>query len=62
MREPLLKQNRRTFIALAAGGSAAMLLAAFGFQYIGGLAPCAMCLWQRWPHAVAIALGALSGR
>lgn len=46
-------------IALAGAGSAAMLLGAFGFQYIGGLAPCAMCLWQRWPHAVAIALGAI---
>lgn len=35
-----------------------MLAAAFGFQYLGGLLPCAMCLWQRWPHAVAVALGA----
>ena len=51
--------TRRTLILLAAGGSAAMLLAAFGFQYIGGLAPCAMCLWQRWPHAAAIAIGAV---
>ena len=51
--------TRRTLIGLAALGSAGMLLAAFGFQYIAGLAPCAMCLWQRWPHAVAIALGAL---
>jgi disulfide bond formation protein DsbB len=55
----LLSSNRRMAIALAAGGSAALLLAAFGFQYIGGLAPCAMCLWQRWPHAVAVAVGAL---
>jgi disulfide bond formation protein DsbB len=49
----------RGLIALAALGSAAMLLAAFGFQYLGGLAPCAMCLWQRWPHAVAIGVGAV---
>ena len=46
-------------IALAGAGSAALLIGAFGFQHIGGLAPCAMCLWQRWPHAVAIALAAL---
>ncbi len=59
MRETLLTQNRRTVIALAAAGSAAMLLAAFAFQHIGGLAPCAMCLWQRWPHAAAVAIGAL---
>jgi disulfide bond formation protein DsbB len=43
----------------AAAGSAALLAAAFAFQYLGGLAPCPLCLWQRWPHAVAVALGAL---
>ena len=25
-------------------------------QYAGGLHPCEMCMWQRWPHAVAIVL------
>ena len=40
-------------------GSLALLLGAFGFQYIGGLAPCHLCLLQRWPHAVAVALGLL---
>jgi disulfide bond formation protein DsbB len=49
----------RPLLTLAGLGSAALLLAAFGFQYLGGLAPCAMCLWQRWPHAAAVALGAL---
>lgn len=36
-----------------------MLLAgAYGSQYIGGLFPCEMCWWQRYPHfgAVAVAL------
>ncbi len=51
--------TRRTLIAVAASGSAVLLLAAFAFQYLGGLAPCALCLWQRWPHAGAIALGAI---
>lgn len=51
--------QRKYLIAVAGAGSAAMLLAAFGFQYLGGLAPCTMCLWQRWPHAVAVALAAL---
>lgn len=23
-------------------------------EYVGGLAPCEMCYWQRWPHAAAI--------
>lgn len=42
---------------LAGAGSAAMLLGAFGFQYIGDMAPCEMCIWQRWPHGIAIVLG-----
>ena len=43
----------------AAFGSLMLLLAAFGFEVIGGLAPCPLCLWQRWPHAVAVILGFL---
>ncbi len=43
----------------AAAGSAALLLGALAFQYIGGLAPCSLCIWQRWPHAIAIACGLL---
>ena len=41
-------------MTLAGLGSAAMLAGAFGFQYIGGMAPCQLCLWQRWPHAAAV--------
>lgn len=35
---------------------------AFVAQYGFGLAPCELCLWQRWPYAAAIlfALGALA--
>ena len=52
---------KRTYlIALAAGGSAALLLGAFAFQHLGGLAPCKLCIWQRYPHVAAIALGALA--
>lgn len=46
-------------ILLAAAGSAALLIGAYGFQALG-YAPCKMCLWQRWPHAAAIAIGALA--
>ena len=52
--------RRRTLIAIAAAGSAALLLAAWGFQYLGGLAPCKMCIWQRYPHGVAVVLGVLA--
>jgi disulfide bond formation protein DsbB len=38
----------------------ALLGGALGSQYFGGLHPCEMCYWQRWPHAVAILLAALA--
>ncbi len=44
---------------LAGAGSLVILLAAFGFQYIGELAPCKLCLWQRDPHGLAIVLAVL---
>lgn len=44
-------------ILVALAGSAALLAGAFAFQYLGGLAPCQLCLWQRWPHAAAVAIG-----
>jgi disulfide bond formation protein DsbB len=53
----MIPLQRRTLGAMA--GSAALLLAALGFQYLGGLAPCPLCIWQRWPHAIALALGLL---
>lgn len=46
-------------IALATFGSFALLAGAFVFQALG-YAPCQMCLWQRWPHAAAIALGLIA--
>ena len=52
--------TRTRHVLLAAGGSAALLLAALGSQYLGGLAPCEMCLWQRWPHGAAVAIGAVA--
>ncbi|PJE26861.1 Disulfide bond formation protein DsbB [Pseudooceanicola antarcticus] len=42
--------------ALAGAGSAALLLGALGSQFIGGLAPCHLCLLQRWPHLAAIVI------
>ena len=38
----------------------ALLGGALGSQYFGGLHPCEMCYWQRWPHGVAILLAALA--
>ena len=33
---------------------AALLAGAWGSQLIGGLYPCEMCHWQRWPHYAAL--------
>ena len=51
---------RNSAIAAAAGGSALLLAGAFAFEHIGGLLPCTLCLWQRWPHAAAAVIGALA--
>jgi disulfide bond formation protein DsbB len=51
---------RHQLIVVAAAGSAALLLAAFAFQHVGGMAPCSLCVWQRWPHGVAVACGAVA--
>ena len=37
-----------------------LLGGALGSQYLGGLHPCEMCYWQRWPHGGAILLAALA--
>ena len=39
---------------------AALLGGALGSQYLGGLHPCEMCYWQRWPHGAAIVFALLS--
>ena len=43
--------------ALAVAASTLLLGGALAFQFVGGLFPCEMCLWQRYPHAAAIGLG-----
>jgi disulfide bond formation protein DsbB len=32
----------------------ALLWGAIASQYLGHLVPCEMCMWQRWPHVLAI--------
>ncbi len=39
---------------------AALLAGALGSQYLGGLHPCEMCHWQRWPHYAAVAFALVS--
>lgn len=51
-----LHQARLLALLVPAG----LLGGALFSQYVGGLYPCEMCYWQRWPHGAAIllALGA----
>jgi disulfide bond formation protein DsbB len=48
----------RTALFLSAVGVLS-LGAAFGSQYLGGLQPCPLCIYQRYPYGVVIALGVL---
>ena len=51
---------RAEFVARLAGlCSLALILGALGFQYIGHIAPCEMCHWQRWPHIATAIIGIL---
>jgi disulfide bond formation protein DsbB len=58
MSESLTLRARALMVFTA---SVAILLTAFAFQHIGGLQPCILCWWQRYPYVVTIvvALGAV---
>jgi disulfide bond formation protein DsbB len=60
MTTPQFLRADRIAIAVGAGG-ACLVLGALGFQYIGGIAPCEMCHWQRWAHIAAAIVGILGG-
>jgi disulfide bond formation protein DsbB len=45
---------------VAALSSGVLLGGAYYFQYVQGLAPCELCLLQRYPHMVAIVAGLLA--
>lgn len=38
----------------------ALLAGAWGSQLIGGLIPCEMCHWQRWPHYAAVVVATVA--
>lgn len=52
--------GRRLPDAFAGAFSGAMLAGAYAFEFIGGLAPCQMCHWQRWTHWAVIAAALLA--
>jgi disulfide bond formation protein DsbB len=52
---PVESSPRLPLLVVASGVIA--LGTAFTAQYWGGLQPCVLCVYQRWPYGIAIALG-----
>ena len=45
---------------IIAAAALAVLATAFAFQHLGGLAPCPLCIWQRWPYVIGAGLAMLA--
>ena len=58
MTPPMTSPRLVPLLLLLAG--AAVAGGALLFQYVGGLAPCELCLYQRWPYYAAIVLALLA--
>lgn len=50
----------RTAAWAALLASLAALAVALGSEHFGGLVPCELCLWQRWPYRVTAGLALLA--
>ncbi len=50
------KPTRGLFWMLAGGFALAL---AFWAEHVAGMAPCELCLWERWPYRVLVGLGLL---
>lgn len=55
-----MTRNEELARALALGLPLLLLAGAWGSQLLGGLIPCEMCHWQRWPHYAAVLVAGLS--
>ncbi|MFZ8991383.1 MAG: disulfide bond formation protein B, partial [Candidatus Puniceispirillaceae bacterium] len=54
--------SQRLGLYIAGGISTSLLGGAILFQYVGGLAPCSLCIWQRWPHLAVMILAIIGLR
>lgn len=52
--------DSRSLAATVLLAGIAVLGGALVFQYVGGLPPCDLCIWQRWPWGIAIAIGVVA--
>ena len=53
----MMWHSSRAAILLVVAGAAAVVGGALMFQFVGGLAPCELCLYERWPYYASIPLG-----
>jgi disulfide bond formation protein DsbB len=51
--------RQRPALAICGLLATALLGGAFAMEYFADLAPCKLCLWQRWPHAAVIVLAGI---
>ena len=52
--------TERGAAALILLASVAILSAAFAFEHLGGLRPCPLCIYERYPYGVAIPLSCIA--
>ena len=46
--------GQRLGLIITGSISTTLLGGALLFEYVGGLTPCSLCIWQRWPHLAVI--------
>jgi disulfide bond formation protein DsbB len=51
---------QRAALPLVLIGSVAVIAGALLFQFVGGLAPCELCLLERWPYYIGIPVTAVA--
>jgi disulfide bond formation protein DsbB len=52
----LMLRDRRSFPIFVLATSAIVMMTVLLSQYLGGLAPCELCLYERWPWDAAIVI------
>lgn len=56
----MIEAVRRQLPFFALLAALAPLAVALGAQYLGGLQPCPLCVWQRYPYVVAALVAAIA--
>ena len=60
MRRMLISLDPRRAALVMLAIAAAMLLTVYAMQHLGGLEPCPLCVWQRYPWFAVLGIGLLT--